>query len=102
VRTCWVCGEDYTVSDVTARILHGGLDAAICPACVAAGEVGAAKRMREQAESLHSRAAYLARAADELIGAETWPSADDIERLALELDAERRAGVMAEADEVPF
>jgi len=102
---CAVCGDELRFGDVIVVLPVGAPVAEseryVCSTCAGAGPSGAQVWVRERVAELRKLADGLEVVADGLPSAQGWPSADDIERLKLELDAERRAGVLAEQD-IPF
>ena len=73
--SCVTCGGEFALAAVNAIVGAVGMSAAerqdqggyLCPACLAAGPVGLAQRMRAYAEDLRAYAAYLEHRAGEPI-----------------------------------
>jgi len=108
-RRCAFCGEPvhgglYMMVYDMARGPDGFVGYACWP-CVGNGPDYARERALETVTRLRQHADHLETVAARLGECSDWPSADEIERLALELELERRAGVTdkpTDEDDIPF
>jgi hypothetical protein len=107
---CVLCGEPMAQGEpglsLHVRAPEGGWYGYVCcMRCAALGPGHAAIRGSMRVWALRFEAGNIERLCESLPSLQGWPSADEIELYIAELDAERRAGVLAEAigeGDVPF
>jgi hypothetical protein len=104
--TCVLCGAKIARGEVglsltSAAPMGGRYGFICCLGCASRGPSAAAARGLEMVRAMRWDADNREQLCQRLPSVRGWPSADDLERFWLELDAERRAGVMAEADDEP-